>query len=92
MKCIGLFTRPYSSTCVYRHLASIARPLTALTRKNKVTGKPVRFMWDSECETAFEKLKILLVTAPVLQPPDLTKELYLWTDASTRGFGGASGR
>jgi len=70
-----------------RDLASIARPLTALTRKDKATGKTVKFVWDSECEAAFEKLKILLVTTPVLRPPDLTKEFFLWTDASTRGFG-----
>jgi len=43
-------------------LASIARPLTALTRKDKVTGKVVGFVWDSKCEAAFEKLKILLTS------------------------------
>ena len=28
-----------------------------------------------------------MTSAPLLPPPDLTKEFYLWTDASSRGFG-----
>ena len=29
----------------------------------------------------------MLVSAPLLHPPDLTKPFYLWTDASEKGFG-----
>ena len=70
-----------------KNLAAIARPLTALTRKDKTTGKFVMFSWSEECETAFNQIKQLLTSAPILRPPDLAKEFYLWTDASSRGFG-----
>ena len=68
-------------------MAAIARPLTALTRKDKTTGNTVIFEWNAECEEAFQMLKTMLITAPVLIPPDLSKEFFLWTDASARGFG-----
>ena len=32
-------------------------------------------------------LNSMLVTAPALMLPDLSKEFFLWTDASARGFG-----
>ena len=44
-------------------------------------------MWSSECDEAFDKIKHLLVTAPLLHPPNLEKEFFLWTDASEKGFG-----
>ena len=94
------FPRPTSSTEVRRflgmvnfyrrhvpNLASVARPLTGLTRKDKDTGSLVKFVWDDQCESAFEKVKEMLVSAPLLHPPDLTKPFYLWTDASGKGFG-----
>ena len=62
-------------------MATISRPLTALTRKD------VTFEWTEECEVAFGEVKQRLVSAPVLRPPDLTKPFQLWTDASERGFG-----
>jgi len=54
--------------CV-KDLASIARFLTALIRKGK-GGKVCYGIWNAR------KFKILLVTAPILQPPDLTKEFF----------------
>ena len=68
-------------------MAAIACPLTALTRKVKSTGNTVVFEWNTECEEAFLTLKTRLVTAPVLAPPDLSREFFLRTDASARGFG-----
>lgn len=68
-------------------MATITRPLTALTRKNKQTGRFVTFEWTSQCEEAFQELKKLLTTAPVLHHPDLTKPFFLWTDASEVGLG-----
>ena len=73
-----------------RHLpnfAVIARPLTALTRQDKELKKTVPFVWDDKCEAAFQKAKELLITAPLLYPPDLTRDFFLWTDASGVGFG-----
>ena len=45
------------------------------------------FNWTDECEDAFTKLKQKLVSALVLQPPDLSKPFFVWTDASIIGFG-----
>ena len=69
------------------NLAAIARPLTALTRRDKSSGGWVAFDWTPQCEQAFQRLKKLLITAPVLQCPDLSKPFFLWTDASEAGFG-----
>ena len=52
----------------------ISRPLTALTRKDKLTGQPVMFEWSTKCEESFQKIKEMLISAPVLIPPDLDKE------------------
>ena len=70
-----------------RNLAAIARPLTALTRKDKTTGREIQFNWTTDCEKAFRVMKEKLVTAPVLRPPDLDRHFYVWTDASLEGFG-----
>ena len=69
------------------NMAAIARPLTALTGKDKATGKTVSFEWSSECEQAHQELNWLLSSALLLHPPDLSKEFYLWTDACELGFG-----
>ena len=68
-------------------LAAVARPLTALTRKDPVSGGTVQFKWSPDCEKAFRELKEKLVSAPVLRPPDLSKQFFVWTDASLLGFG-----
>ena len=65
-----------------KNMAIICRPLTALTRKDRQ-----QFTWSSECEEAFAKVKQLLVSAPLLHPPNLEKDFFLWTDASEQGFG-----
>ena len=63
-------------------MAAISRPLTDLTRKDNK-----EFVWTQECEEAFAEIKRLLVTAPLLYPPNLDKEFFMWTDASGKGFG-----
>ena len=100
VKAIVEFPTPTDSTSVKRFLgmlnfyrrhvqdlAAVARPLTALTRKDKATGGNVPFTWSSHCEEAFTELKQRLVSAPVLCPPDLTRPFFVWTDASIVGFG-----
>jgi len=59
----------------------IAKPLTALTRKN------ARFIWSGECSEAFQKLKKLLSQSPVLAHfnPKLATELRC--DASDNAIG-----
>ena len=68
-------------------MATLSRPLTALTRKDKSTGRFVKFDWSQECELAFNQIKDRLVSAPVLRPPDMDKPFTLCTDASELGFG-----
>ena len=58
-------------------LAAVARPLTALTRKDPVSGSTVSFQWSPDCDRAFRELKKKLVSAPVLRPPDLSKQFYV---------------
>ena len=53
--------------------ASIAAPLHYLTRRE------VQWLWTPKCESAFQRFKDLLVTAPVLAYPK--------TDASFHGLG-----
>ena len=69
-----------------RKLVAVARPSTVLTRKDTVSGGIVQFMWSLDCEKAFRKLKNL-VSAPVLCSPELSKQFFVWTDASLLGFG-----
>ena len=61
--------------------SKVASPLNALTRKS------IAFVWTPECRRAFEQLKSLLVTAPLLRYPDFSKPFILETDASGAGLG-----
>jgi len=47
----------------------MCRPLTALSRNDRQ-----QFTWSSECEEAFVRVKELLVSAPLIHPPNLDKE------------------
>ena len=59
----------------------VASPLFALTRKD------VLFQWDERCQSSFDRLKGLLIQAPLLVFPDFTKPFVLETDASGQGLG-----
>ena len=61
--------------------ATIAAPLTLLLRKNQP------WVWGEEQQSAFEKIRFLLATNPVLARPDYSKEFQLQTDASSTGLG-----
>ena len=78
--------RSFLGLCSYyrRFIANyshVAKPLTRLTEKDQ------RFNWTSECSEAFDKLKHMLVTAPILAHPDFTKPFILDTDASNHAIG-----
>ena len=62
--------------------ASLAVPLTDLTKKSA----PMQVQWNDQCNQAFEDLKNLLCSSPVLQSPDFEKP-FIQTDASDRGLG-----
>ena len=63
--------------------ASIAAPLTDLTRKSQ----PNRVSWTPDAYAAFRQLKSSLCAAPVLLTPDFSKRFIVQTDASDRGVG-----
>ena len=55
--------------------SNVARPLTALTGN-------ILWKWTAECQDAFENLKTLICTAPILALYDPDKECVIETDAS----------
>src|SRR3984957_2910786 len=61
----------------------IIRPLTMIWRKNQ------QFTWDEDKEEAFQKLKELITTAPVLRPIDYSLDnlIVLSVDSSKIGVG-----
>lgn len=61
--------------------ATIAKPLHELTKKY------ARFSWTAQCQGAFDELKRLLTSAPVLGYPLDEGEMFLDTDASDCGIG-----
>ena len=64
-----------------KNISRIAKPLTDLTKKDNP------FKWINKYQEAFENLKEILCTAPVLRFPDCKKEFTLTTDASNVGLG-----
>ena len=78
--------RSFLGFCKYyrrfvKDFAGIASPLSSLTKKE------VPFIWNDECQTAFDRLRKELITAPVLEFPDYTGTLILDTDASNTSLG-----
>ena len=59
----------------------IAGPLTKLTQKGE------KYVWTTECASAFEELKNRLMTAPILKMHDGTGGMVIYSDASERGLG-----
>jgi hypothetical protein len=45
------------------------KPITSLLKSD------IKFNWSLKCNEAFEQLKVLLTTAPVLAQPDIEKPL-----------------
>ena len=64
-----------------QNFSELAAPLTELTRKK------AKFEWKDIHQLAFEKIKRALITAPILQYPDYSKQFKLCTDASNVALG-----
>ena len=69
--------------CFIKDYASLAAPLTDLTKKNH----PETVVWSEECSKAFNTLKSVLTSAPILSSPDFGKIFILQTDASNCSVG-----
>lgn len=80
-------TRSFLGLCNYyrkfvKGFAEIARPLTALTKKD------VEFKFNDECVKAFWTLRKKLSSEIVLAYPDFTKEFHVCVDANQYALGG----
>lgn len=61
--------------------SSLISPITALLRKGR------KFLWTSDCEASFCKIKECLVKAPVLSCPNYSLPFIVQCDASNYGLG-----
>ncbi|GKA65586.1 putative nucleotidyltransferase, ribonuclease H [Tanacetum coccineum] len=61
---------------------AITSPLTDLLKKNKA------WIWDEECQAAFESLNKAVIEEPMLRLPDVTMPFELHTNASDFAIGG----
>ena len=71
--------RYYRNFC--KNFSAVASPLTDLLSTKTV------FSWTEESQGAFENVKALLVSTPVLSGPDFTRPFKLAVDASDCGAG-----
>ena len=62
--------------------AQVTKPLYKLISGENVTRKQNLINWKQECQEAFDKLKELCASTPILAYVDFGKPLKLHTDAS----------
>lgn len=70
--------------CMARFLPGLS---TTLEPIRKLTRKDSDFIWFDECEKRFQKVKDILISAPVLAYFNPEKELTLQVDSSKDGLG-----
>ena len=64
-----------------KDFAKIAAPLNNLLKKDTV------FLWNAECQAAFQTLRDAMTTTPILSYPQMDQPFILTTDASTHAIG-----
>ncbi|KAK8681657.1 hypothetical protein V6N13_054059 [Hibiscus sabdariffa] len=69
-----------------KDFSKISKPLCNLLQQNQP------FVFDKECQSAFEELKMKLISAPVVVPPDWSSPFELMCDASDHAVGAALGQ
>ena len=67
--------------------AQVAWPLHELTSGENVGKKKAAIKWDSRCQQAFDDLKKLCTTVPILAYADFSKPIKLHTDDCGTGLG-----
>ena len=65
----------------------VAHPFHELTSGENVGKKKAAIKWDTRCQQAFDDLKTLCTTAPILAYAEFTKPFKLHTDACGTGLG-----
>ena len=65
----------------------VAWPLHELTSGENVGKKKAAIKWDSSCQQAFDDLKALCTTVPILAYANFSKPFKLHTDACGMGIG-----
>jgi hypothetical protein len=63
------------------NFSKISKPITELLKKGK------KYVWSEACDEAFQMLKNLLTTSPMLAQPDIAKSFDVYCDASSTGLG-----
>jgi hypothetical protein len=63
------------------NFSKISKPITKLLKKG------IKYVWSKDCDEAFQTLKKLLTTTPVLAQPDIAKSFDIYCDASGTGLG-----
>jgi hypothetical protein len=61
--------------------SKLVKPITSLLKND------IKFNWSSRCNEAFEQLKVLLTTTPILAQPDIEKPFDVYCDALGSGLG-----
>ena len=62
-------------------IAQVVQPLHKLTSGENASKEKAAIQWDNRCQQAFDDLKRLCTTAPILAYMDFTKPFKLHTDA-----------
>ena len=65
----------------------VAKPLNSLVSGDNANRKKALVDWSDECQVAFERLKELCTSTPILAYADYKKPFQLQTDASDLGLG-----
>jgi hypothetical protein len=63
------------------NFSKISKPVTEQLKKG------TNYVWSKECDEAFQTLKKLLTTSPVLAQSDIAKPFNIYCDASGTGLG-----
>jgi hypothetical protein len=63
------------------NFSKISKPITELLKKGN------KYVWSKDCDEAFQTLKKLLTTSPVLTQPNIAKSFDVYCDASGTGLG-----